>query len=330
MEKINILYGIQTTGNGHLSRSIEIINKLNSTNLFNIDVLLSGEQNDIELPFPVKYRFDGLKFKINDGISIYNVIKNNNILKLIKDIYYLNLKNYDVIITDFEPITSWSALFKQKKILGIGNHYKFLSKRFSSSINYNLNKVICKIVSPISNYIYFDYFKTEKSCLPIIKKELIEGKGTVEIQKNSVLTYIHSIPWYKQMIDLSKLSDHDFIIYTTDNIIIDKIKIGNITVKKVNPKSFNKDLLKSNAVICNTGFQLTSECLFLGKKLYTIPMKRQIEQEYNSEQLKNIGITTDKEINLEKIKSLLESDFYVEINFDDQSDMIINKILSIK
>ena len=40
MKKIKILYGIQTTGNGHLSRSIEIINNLQTNENFEIDVLL--------------------------------------------------------------------------------------------------------------------------------------------------------------------------------------------------------------------------------------------------------------------------------------------------
>lgn len=327
-KKIKILYGIQATGNGHLSRSIEIIKKLKETNKFDIDILLSGQQKDIELDIDVKYRFDGLKFDINKELDALNIIKSNNIFKLIKNIYSLNIKQYDLIITDFEPITSWAAMLKRKKILGIGNHYKFLSNKFSANMYYNLNKIFCKIISPISSYIYFDYFKSEKSCLPIIKQELIRKKTEIEPKKNLILTYIHSIPWYKQLIDLSHLEGYEFIIYTSDlNLLLETIKISNFTIKRINPKSFNEDLLKSEAVICNAGFQLTSESLFLGKKMYVIPMKKQIEQIYNAEQLKNIGIMTEKNINKDKLVELMESDFFVEINFDEQFDFITEKIL---
>lgn len=326
-KKIKILYGIQTTGSGHLTRSIEIIKKLLATNDYDIDILLSGENKDIEIPFDVQYRFDGLKFNTQKDINFINLLKNNKIFSFFKDVYRINLKKYDLILTDFEPITSWAATLKFKKIIGIGNHYKFLSKTFSSNVYYNLNKIICKVLSPIDDYIYFDYFKNEKSCLPIIKEELIENKSKAKIQKNLILTYIHSIPWYKQLIDFSEFSDYNFIIYTADKNIPDNIKIANFTIKKTNSDSFNKDLLKCNTVICSAGFQLTSEAIFLGKKLYVMPIKRQIEQLYNTEQLKNIGITSDKEINKEKLRELLESDFFVEINFDQHFDLkIIDKI----
>lgn len=326
-EKIKILYGIQTTGNGHISRSIEIINKLQETNKYEIEVLLSGEQKDIKVPENIKviHRFDGLKFNIKEKIGLINIIKNNNFIKFFKDIYHINMKKYDIILTDFEPITSWASIFKRKKIIGIGNHYKFLSKRFSTNMYYNLNKIICNIISPINQYIYFDYFKSEKSCLPIIKKELINNKDKVEQQKKTILTYIHSIPWHQQLVEFSNLTDYNFIIYTSDkNLPQQNIKIANFKIKQINPNSFNNDLLKSEMVICNAGFQLTSEAIFLGKKLYVIPMKNQIEQIYNAEQLKNIGITSEKHIIKEKITEMMESEFFLEINFEQQFE---NKIM---
>jgi uncharacterized protein (TIGR00661 family) len=326
-KKIKILYGIQTTGNGHISRSIEIINKLQETEKYEISVLLSGEQKDIKIPenINVIHRLDGLKFNIQEKIGLINILKNNNFIRFFKDVYKLNIKKYDIILTDFEPITSWASIFRRKKIIGVGNHYKFLSKRFSSNIYYNLNKIMCKIISPINQYIYFDYFKSEKSCLPIIKKELINNKGKIEQQKNTILTYIHSIPWYQQLIELSNLTEYNFIIYTSDKKLPQQnIKIANFKIKQVNPNSFNNDLLKSEMVICNSGFQLTSEAIFLGKKLYIIPIKNQIEQIYNAEQLKNIGITSEKTIIKEKIIEIIESDFFLEINFEQQFE---NKIM---
>jgi len=329
-KKIKILYGVQTTGNGHISRSIEIINKLQETDKYEIDVLLSGEQKDIKMPDNINVinRLDGLKFNIKEKIGIVNILKNNNFIRFFKDIYNINIKKYDIILTDFEPITSWASIFKRKKIIGIGNHYKFLSKRFSTNMYYNLNKIICKIISPISSYIYFDYFKSEKSCLPIIKKELINNKGKVEQQKKTILTYIHSIPWHQQLIEFSNLTDYNFIIYTSDKELPQQnIKIANFKIKQINPISFNNDLLKCETVICNAGFQLTSESIFLGKKIYVIPMKNQIEQIYNAEQLKNIGITSEKNIIKEKLIELVESDFFVEINFDQHFETkIIEKI----
>ncbi len=57
---MKILYAIQGTGNGHLSRAREIIPILQRKG--QLDLLISGTQADVELPYPVKYRFKGLCF----------------------------------------------------------------------------------------------------------------------------------------------------------------------------------------------------------------------------------------------------------------------------
>ena len=57
---MKILYAIQGTGNGHLSRAKDIIPALEMR--AQVDILVSGQQADITLPFEVKYRFKGLSF----------------------------------------------------------------------------------------------------------------------------------------------------------------------------------------------------------------------------------------------------------------------------
>jgi hypothetical protein len=55
-----ILYAIQGTGNGHLSRSMDIVPLLKLKG--EVDVLVSGKQGDLKLPFDVKYRCHGMGF----------------------------------------------------------------------------------------------------------------------------------------------------------------------------------------------------------------------------------------------------------------------------
>jgi predicted glycosyltransferase len=57
---MKILYAVQGTGNGHITRAIEIIPYLKQRS--EVDILVSGIQSDIELPFKVTYRFNGLSF----------------------------------------------------------------------------------------------------------------------------------------------------------------------------------------------------------------------------------------------------------------------------
>jgi predicted glycosyltransferase len=62
---MKILYAIQGTGNGHLSRSMDIVPLLKEYG--DVDVLVSGIQGDLSLPFPVKYKFNGLGFIFGKG-----------------------------------------------------------------------------------------------------------------------------------------------------------------------------------------------------------------------------------------------------------------------
>ena len=53
---MKVLYAIQGTGNGHLSRARDIIPILLSKNI-ELDILVSGIQADVDLPFNIKYKF---------------------------------------------------------------------------------------------------------------------------------------------------------------------------------------------------------------------------------------------------------------------------------
>ena len=57
---MKILYAIQGTGNGHLSRAKDVIPALQKH--ADVDILISGIQADIDLSYPVKYRYKGLMF----------------------------------------------------------------------------------------------------------------------------------------------------------------------------------------------------------------------------------------------------------------------------
>ena len=57
---MKILYAIQGTGNGHVCRARDIVPVLSRK--AEVDVLISGIQSDVQLPFNVKYVFKGLSY----------------------------------------------------------------------------------------------------------------------------------------------------------------------------------------------------------------------------------------------------------------------------
>lgn len=90
---MKILYAIQGTGNGHLSRARDIIPILKKKG--EVDILVSGIQADVSLPFAIKYRFKGLSFVFgkNGGVDIVSTYLKMDLRELKKDIEKFQLKN---------------------------------------------------------------------------------------------------------------------------------------------------------------------------------------------------------------------------------------------
>src|ERR1700741_4315926 len=118
---MKILYAVQGTGNGHITRAMEIIPYLQKKG--DVDILVSGIQSDIELPFEVKYKFKGLSFIFGKqgGVDIWRTYWKMNSLRLLKEIKSLNVKKYDLIISDFEPVSCWAAIKAKKPCIGLSN-----------------------------------------------------------------------------------------------------------------------------------------------------------------------------------------------------------------
>ena len=55
-------------------------------------------------------------------------------------------------------------------------------------------------------------------------------------------------------------------------------------------QGFKQDLMKASGVICNSGFELISECLYLGLPILTKPVQGQMEQESNALALKKLAL----------------------------------------
>ena len=79
---MKVLYAIQTTGNGHLSRAKEFIPYLERR--FQVDVVLSGPKHGLSLDRPIKHHYQGLTLfhTQKGGIHWGKTIFKNNILQL--------------------------------------------------------------------------------------------------------------------------------------------------------------------------------------------------------------------------------------------------------
>lgn len=317
---MKILYGIQCTGNGHITRSVKIITKLKELG-HSVDIVLSGKNSLINIPFDVKYRFDGFTFfnTKNGGIDYFKTLTSFNIISFIKDTR-LDVSLYDKVITDFEPITAWACKLSGKKCYGVSNQYSFLSDKTPKNGNSIIGNFILNWMAPVDEPIGLHFENYDKFIYkPIISDNIIKYKA------EDYGHYTIYLPYY----GLSKIINELVFLKETFHIFHVDIKsiyrFRNCLIYPLDKETFFNSFMTSHGVITNGGFQTTSEALYMSKKLMTIPIKGQYEQESNVKALKELGIFTGK---LFDIKNFLHTDKIIFEKWEDPTMDIINIILN--
>jgi uncharacterized protein (TIGR00661 family) len=323
---MKVLYGIQLTGNGHVTRSTQLINSL-IQNGFDVDVITSGNNSQIKLPFKVKKHFKGLSMYYDDkgGIDWKLTFKKADIKQFFKDIKY-DVTKYDMIISDFEPISAWSAKKHRIPSIGFGNQYSFLSnKLIRPSKKDKISETFLKKFAKCDYNIGISYEEIDDFIYkPIINEDLL--KNQIE-DNNFYLIYLPSISIDYILNEIENDFDNfNFKIYSPN--IKKNSKIKNIEIKKLNKDEFQSDITKCTGIITGSGFSTTSEALILNKKLWSIPMKGQYEQLCNAIALKKMGIFTDF-FTKDSLEDWINNWNKIKYNWKNPINDIIKKIIKI-
>jgi len=326
---MKILYAIQGTGNGHLSRARDIIPILKENH--DIDILISGSQADVELSYAVKFKYKGLGFIFgeNGGIDLVKTYKKNHLKVLFSEINNLPVQDYDLVINDFEPVSAWACKLKGVNCISVSHQAAVLNKKVPKPKDIDLlGKAILKNYAPAKARYGF-HFKAydENIFTPVIRRQVRE-----QVVKN-MGHYTVYLPAYDDKRILKVLKQCDSVnwqVFSKHNKLLSGEK--NVTIRPINNEAFIESMASSEGVLCGAGFETPAEALFMGKKLMVIPMKGQFEQHCNAAVLKEMGVTVMKSLkldNVEKINTWLSSDTRVEVDFPDNTAVIINQILSL-
>ena len=232
---MRILYAIQGTGNGHLTRAKEIIPILQEKG--ELDILISGNENNLELGFEVKYNLKGLNFTFGKkgGIDFWQSFKKMKLRRFYKEIKKLPIKDYDLIINDFEPISAWAAKLNNVNIISLSHQNAVLDTASPKYGKYKIEKYILKYYAP-SNVRFGFHFKSYSSAIftPIIRKKIrttkISNKGHITVYLPSynvdkivkILSKIPIVKWhifskevkrliFKKNIIIYPINEFDFI-----------------------------------------------------------------------------------------------------------------------
>jgi len=290
---MKILYGVQATGNGHISRSRAVVTALKKCG-HEVYVLLSGRdprqlwEIDTFKPYGV-YR--GLTFATSAGQLKYGrTIRELRLMRFFRDIATFRADDVDLVITDFEPLSARIARRNRIPSIGLGHQYAFryplpLAKRD------NLALLVLRYFAPVDYPIGLHYHHFNHPVLPPIIADM--DKRGISCDPLKVLVYL---PFEDTSAVVSMLTDAtkgQFYCYASVQEAHDE---GSIHMRPFSRQNFISDLKSCGGVIANAGFTLTSEALYLGKKLLVKPLAGQLEQASNALALRqlNLGMVMQK------------------------------------
>lgn len=325
---MKVLYAIQGTGNGHISRALEIAPLL--LKKADTDILISGCQTEMQFPNDVKYRLKGLGFIFGKrgGIDFWSTYRKSDIAQFKKDIGALPVEKYDVVINDFEPVSAWAARKKGVPCIALSHQSAVLQPYSPQPKNVDpLGINILRHYAPTDRQIGF-HFQSYNSNIytPVVRREIRNLKISND---GHYLVYLPSYNDEKIIAALSQLPDVNWHVFSTHSH--HAYQTGNISIFPINNERFIDSLARCEGVLCGAGFETPAESLFLGKKLMVIPMKNQYEQACNAASLGEMGVPILKDLKTKKlheINSWLNSTIKIKVNYPDQTELIIDKILA--
>ncbi len=324
---MKILYGIQGTGNGHIMRAREVIPALQKK--ADVDVLISGIQNSLPVPFSVNYRFRGLSFVFSKkgGIDYLRTYQQTRSLRFLNDIRELPLGKYDLLIQDFEPTIAWAGRLRNTPVVALSHQSAVLNEKAPQpKINAPLGKQILKNYAP-AKYAYGFHFKVygQNIFTPVIRKAVRKIHPTV---KNHYSVYLPSYHDSYLVPFLSGFKDIHWQIFSpfaNRAYSYEKIKVF-----PVSADAFLQSMASATGILCGAGFETPAEALFLKKKLLVIPMKNQYEQQCNATALEQMGVAVIKTLNPKDkpaIRRWLMTNQNINVYYPDQTALILSQII---
>jgi uncharacterized protein (TIGR00661 family) len=283
---MKILYGVQGTGNGHISRSREIVRCLKDDG-HDLRVVVSGRDPtllwDMEI-FEPYTALRGLTFATHRGrIQYLQTARELNLVRFYADIRAFDARGLDLVISDYEPVTARIARRHRLPSIGIGHQYAFCHDIPVRGQN-PLARCILDHFAPVDYPIGLHWHHFEQPILPPVVPEFSSPPEPVP---NKILVYLP----FEGIADILQLlgpfDAHAFFIY---HQLQQPEGTGHLNLRPYSRDGFLNDLADCSGVITNAGFELVSEALTLGKKILVKPLAGQMEQLSNAAALTELNM----------------------------------------
>jgi len=327
---MKILYAVQATGNGHFSRAQDVIPEL--CRHAKLDLLISGGkygQRKIPLDYPVWKKVKGLAFTFgkNGGIDVWDTWKELDSVKFFKDVYNLPVEDYDLVVNDFDPVTTFACRYRKVPCIGLSHQGAVLSPkspRPPADYKAAFSMWVMRTAAPDINY-GFHYQKYDDNIFtPLVRKQI----RNLKTENYGHITVYHPAYSIKKLVKLFNKVNVKWHVFTK---FATKVEwIDNVLIHPFDNEAFLQSVRTCHGMLCGGGFETPAEMLFLGKRLLVIPMKLQYEQQCNAEALRQMGVTTLADLNQTSIDTINEwvaNGQVVEVNYPDETHEIVDMIV---
>jgi uncharacterized protein (TIGR00661 family) len=285
---MKIFYAVQATGNGHISRAIQLVPYLQQ--LGKVDVFLSGANASLKPTLPVCYTSKGLSlfYSTCGGLDYKAMWKHNSLVRAMKEAADLPVHEYDLVINDFDFITAQACRIRKKPSVQFGHQASFISPLTPRPAKRKyIGELILKRYAPATHYVGLHFRPYDKFIFPpVIKKEFIEA---TPCNKGYITVYLSAYEPHCLESHFHQLKHIEFQVFIKG--ITAPVRKLNITYLPVDSALFNQSLLHCHGIITGGGFETPAEALYLKKKLMCIPIRGQYEQECNAAALQQEGVT---------------------------------------
>lgn len=327
---MKILYAIQGTGNGHITRSSTIIKELQKQ--ADVDVLVSGIHNELKSNLNVNYNLRGLGFVFgqNGGVDYLQTFKQNRLKTLFSEIKNLPVQKYNLVVSDFEPVSVWAASRAGVPSIGISNQASILHSKVKKPGPFlTFNRIFMENYALCNHHIGLHFESLDEYIeTPVIRSEIRDGMHS---NQGFGLVYL---PFYSDAIlfeTLKHLTQIPWIVFSKHSSVA--YRRGHIKFEPVNGPMFNHSLLNCHIVVTAAGFGTTSEALHLGKKMVVIPMKNQFEQKFNAFTLKKFGVKSLKSfLSMDAVSAIsgaLHEEGPKPMDYPNNAKSICSKVLNL-
>lgn len=290
---MKILYAIQGTGNGHVSRAREILPLLDSYG--KVDVLISGSKSEVDPGRSVQYRLKGYSFEYSalGGMNYGASLKKFAGSSLMSEIRQLPVSGYDLIINDYEPVSAWAGKLRNIPVVGLSHQFAVSAASSPRPRKRNLvAEALLRHYAPCDSGFGFHFRSfNDRIFGPVIRREIKELHSEIH---GHILVYLPAYSIKNLVLFLRNFRSSRFVIFHPE--APSRRNIGNCIIYPIDQREFLEKLRTSKAVVCGAGFELPAEAIFLGKKILAVPIRGQYEQECNAAALSQMGIACHRKL----------------------------------